>query len=322
MKKSIWLDCDPGHDDAMALILAAFDPDLLLIGVSTVAGNQSLPKTTSNAQALLAAFGLETIPLFPGMQRALLGSMPYCAEIHGASGLDGPDGKPLFPLSEVPISYSFEPQRWMQIIRKCVESTGEKVEWVSTGSLTNLAMLILMFPDISQWIRISFMGGALGQGNTGPVSEFNIQNDPEAAQIVFDSGLEITMVPLEVTHTVLVGKDILNRIGRHSQMRRKMADLLLFFENTYRNVFGFNAPPLHDPVAIFYVVEPGSFQTQTMRVDVERSNPLSRGQTICDSFNRNSGIKNVQVALRVDTERFWDRMIKALDQAEMAWCLK
>jgi inosine-uridine nucleoside N-ribohydrolase len=321
MKKSIWLDCDPGHDDAMALILAAFDPALELIGVSTVAGNQSLAKTTANARALLLAFGLSRVPLFAGMSRALSGPMPFCAEIHGVSGLDGLDGQPLFPWSPESPSLEFQPWRWMEILREMTHQTGRKVEWVSTGSLTNLALLVLLFPDLHQWVRVSLMGGAIGPGNTGPVSEFNIQNDPEAAQIVFDSGLEITMVPLEVTHTVLADANILHRIGQHTPMRKKVVELLRFFESTYRNVFGFDAPPLHDPVAVFFPVAEDAFQTQKMRVDVERANPLSRGQTICDPFHRNGGEKNVAVALKVDVSRFWTRMLEALDKAESAWCL-
>ena len=314
--KNIWLDCDPGHDDAMAILMAAFHPSINLLGISTVAGNQSVEKTTANARAILSAVGKANIPVFQGQGAALLSPMPFCAEIHGESGLDGPDGNPLFSLQAPP---EME-QPWLPAMKETIlqtaKETGEAVWLVCTGSLTNAALLLTMHPEIRQHIKISLMGGAMGIGNTGPVAEFNIENDPEAAHIVFESGVELTMVPLEVTHTVLADQEVLDRIGTHSPFRKKITDLLLFFSETYKRVFGFEHPPLHDPLAVYFVLNPEAFSCRELRVDIERSSVLSRGQTVCDYYGRSSGKANCKVALKVEVAAFWDEMLECLERAE------
>lgn len=160
------------------------------------------------------------------------------------------------------------------------------------------------------------MGGAMGIGNTGPVAEFNIENDPEAAHIVFESGVDLTMVPLEVTHTVLADQEVLDRIGTHSPFRKKITDLLLFFSETYKRVFGFDHPPLHDPLAVYFVLNPEAFSCRDMRVDIERSSVLSRGQTVCNYYGRSSGKSNCRVALKVEVAAFWAEMLECLERAE------
>lgn len=313
--KNIWLDCDPGHDDAMAILMAAFHPDVRLLGISTVAGNQSVEKTTANARALLTAVGRQDIPVFRGQASALLSPMPFCEEIHGASGLDGPDGKPLFPLQPPPATEA----AWLPAMRdgilNAAAQTGEKVWLVCTGSLTNAALLLSLHPEIKPLIQVSLMGGAMGLGNTGPVAEFNIENDPEAARIVFESGVSICMVPLELTHQVLADETVLSAIGSSSAFRRKICDLLLFFKKAYLEVFGFEHPPLHDPLALYYVLHPEQFQCRSMRVDIECGSALSRGQTVCDFFGRSGRPANCSVALGVDVEAFWAEMLGCLERA-------
>ena len=319
MLHSIWLDCDPGHDDVMAILMAAFHPEIRLLGVSTVAGNQSVEKTCANARGVLASVGKEDVPVFRGQASALLSPMPFCPEIHGESGLDGPDGNALFP----PVAPSLGEEFWLpavhERIMKSYREAGEPIWLVCTGSLTNAALLLSLYPSLKSCIQISLMGGALGIGNTGPVAEFNIQNDPEAAKIIFESGVPITMVPLELTHQVLADESVLKSIGDGSPFRRKIRDLLLFFRQTYRDVFGFEYPPLHDPLAVFYVIRPELFSVKAMRVDIECSSQLSRGQTVCDYYNRSVLPPNASVALGVDVAAFWMEMLDCLDRAEASF---
>jgi len=316
--KNVWLDCDPGHDDVMAILMAAFHPDITLIGISTVAGNQSVKKTCANARALLSYVGRSDLEVLCGQASALLSAMPFCAEIHGESGLDGPDGHALFPFVSAPSEEKF----WLPVMREKIlmaaKQRGEQVWLVCTGSLTNVALLLTLHPELKPFLRISLMGGALGIGNTGPVAEFNIENDPEAAKIVFESGVPICMVPLELTHQVLVDETVLTAVGEGSEFRRKIRDLLLFFRNTYRDVFGFVHPPLHDPLAVFYLVQPALFKTRAMHVAIECGSALSRGQTVCDYYGRNGFSPNADVALEVDVQAFWREMLGCLNRAEQA----
>jgi inosine-uridine nucleoside N-ribohydrolase len=316
---NVWLDCDPGHDDVMAILMAAFHPDIKLIGISTVAGNQSVDKTCANARAVLSYVGRNDFEVLRGQSSALLSPMPFCAEIHGESGLDGTDGNALFPFVSAPAEEKF----WLPVMRDSIlnasAESGEKVWLVCTGSLTNVALLLTLYPELKPLLRISLMGGALGIGNTGPVAEFNIENDPEAARIVFDSGVSICMVPLELTHQVLVDESVLNSIGDGSEFRRKIRDLLLFFRNTYQEVFGFEHPPLHDPLAVFYVLYPALFKTKSMHVAIECGSSLSRGQTVCDFYGRSRLSPNADVALETDVTAFWKEMLECLERAEAGY---
>ena len=313
--KTIWLDCDPGHDDAMAIILACFHPDCFLLGVSTVAGNQSVEKTTLNAAAILATIGRSDIIPIRGQARALMQPLKFCAEIHGTSGLDGPGGKTLFRPVDIPEQNEPGVLIIYLKIRSHFLATGETIDLVCTGSLTNAALLITLFPDVAQMIRITIMGGAIGVGNTGPVAEFNIENDPEAARIVFECGLPLVMVPLEVTHTALVTSDILQKIGTQTQFRNCITEMLTYFKTTYKEVFDFEDPPLHDPLAVWYVLKPAFFKTQFFHVGIETASVLSKGQTVCDIYNRTGKAPNCTVALSADIQAFWNDMLLAVDRA-------
>jgi len=311
--KSIWIDCDPGHDDAMAIILACYHPDLNLLGISTVAGNQSVEKTTQNAANTLAAIGKPDIQLIKGQSKALFGDLQYCAEIHGNSGLDNLRGEPVFPNVEVPESLEPGILAIFRSISTHFFLTNKKVQFVAVGSLTNLALLITIFPQISEMIEITIMGGAMGIGNTNPVAEFNIENDPEAARIVFESGISLTMVPLEVTHSVLVTNEVLARIGCETEFKIQVQELLSFFTETYKTVFFFDFPPLHDPLAVYFIIAPNQFQGRLMRVDIETNSTLSRGQTVCDYYGRSKKPANCFVTTSVNAEEFWNEMITAIE---------
>ena len=191
---------------------------------------------------------------------------------------------------------------------------------VATGALTNVALLFSVYPELAGAVEVVLMGGALGKGNTGPVAEFNIQCDPEAARIVFESGANLTMVPLEATHTALVTPEVRERLlgnpaasGRApSRFRRLVDELMRFFADTYKEVFDFEDPPLHDPCAVAYAVAPEMFETKDLRVDVECGSELCAGQTVVDWW-RQSPEKpiNCRVCVKMDVDKFWDAMCES-----------
>eukprot|EP00877_Chromochloris_zofingiensis_P007942 jgi/Chrzof1/3400/Cz12g23290.t1 len=193
---------------------------------------------------------------------------------------------------------------------------------VCTGALTNVAALIIIYPEVLNLIEIIIMGGALGVGNTGPVQEFNIQTDPEAAKVVFESGVKLTMVPLEVTHTALVTQKVLTKMLNSRQpvspFKLLTQQLLTFFASTYKAVFNFDDPPLHDPCAVAYVIAPHIFEVREMRVDIETCSSISAGQTVCDIWHQSTRPKNCFVAMSMDVDAFWALILDALDRADAA----
>lgn len=299
----------------MAIILAAYSGNL--IGISTSAGNQTIQKTTRNAIRVLAAIGKSYIPVVKGQATPLIRPPMVCSEIHGESGLDGLDNKPLFKEVDLQHTPGPAPPVMYRYIREHFFMTGNKVNLVGTGCLTNIALLLVLYPDVKSMVEISLMGGALGIGNISPSAEFNILLDPEAAKIVFESGVKLAMIPLEVTHTALVTSEILTRIGNSTHFTAKICELLSFFKKSYKEVFDFEDPPLHDPLAIAYVLNPDIFRGRLMRVDIETQSGLSFGRTICDVWNKSDLIKNCWVATEVDVNLFWSMMCDAVELADL-----
>ena len=225
-RRDVWLDCDPGHDDAMALLLAAHSARITLVGVSTVAGNQSVDKTTANAARFLDAIGADRqILVTRGQSRPLLRVARHDPGIHGESGLDGSvglDGVPVREARMAPAGDKGVVAMAKAILQRNVE-TGQKVTLVATGALTNVALMLSLYPEVMDVLdEIVIMGGAMGIGNRHPVAEFNILCDPESAKVVFDAEVKVVLVPLEVTHTALAGPGIMARISAfgtpHSEM--------------------------------------------------------------------------------------------------------
>jgi len=322
-KKRVWLDCDPGHDDAMAIILAAygnagtwqargFHP-IDLIGVSTVCGNQTVEKTTDNALRMLNLIDRNDVPVYRGADKPLTRPKRNCPEIHGESGLDGPD----IPAA----TRGAQPTPAVVAMAEALLSgdPADKPTLVATGALTNVALLFSVYPEVIHRLdELVIMGGAYqGLGNTGPTAEFNIQCDPEAAHIVFEAGLKsLVMVPLEVTHTVLVTPEIRNMYFKGSRFRLLLDELMHFFEESYKKVFGFEkGPPLHDPVAVFYVMFPGMFKTKRMRVDID-CGQLCAGTTVCDHYGMSGKEPNVTVCTKVDVDAFWATMANTVAKAD------
>jgi purine nucleosidase/pyrimidine-specific ribonucleoside hydrolase len=204
--RPVIIDCDPGHDDALALLLAAGDSRLRLLGVTTVAGNQTLDKTTRNALKILALAGVADVPVAAGCDRPLVGELTVAADIHGSSGLDGPDLD--VPVAEVADVHGVE------LMRRLIVGAAEPVTLIATGPLTNVALLLRGHPEVRPLLRrIVFMGGSTDRGNTTPYGEFNIVTDPEAADIVLRSGLPTTMIGLNVTHQALATTEIVRTVA-------------------------------------------------------------------------------------------------------------
>ncbi|MBA2284248.1 MAG: nucleoside hydrolase, partial [Ktedonobacteraceae bacterium] len=244
MREKIILDCDPGHDDAIALLVAAHHPDLDLLAITTVSGNQTVEKTTYNTLKICSLAGIRDVPIARGADRPLVRPAQHAASIHGESGLDGP-GLPEPTLETVP-------RDAVELLIDLLLASDGDITLVPTGPLTNIATAITREPAIVPRIKaISLMGGAIGLGNTTPAAEFNIYCDPEAAAIVFACGRPITVSPLEVTHQALVNEEVLARLRAIKRpVATFAADLMSFFGETYRNIYGFPAPPLHDPCAV------------------------------------------------------------------------
>jgi inosine-uridine nucleoside N-ribohydrolase len=304
--RRILLDCDPGHDDAVAILLAARSPALQLEAITTVAGNQTLEKTTRNALKVCSLAGICNVPIAAGMDRPLVRDLRVAADIHGTSGLDGP-ALPEPDLSAAPI-------HGVDLLIEKLRASDGDLTIVATGPLTNVAAAIRREPAIVPKIQqLVLMGGAIGQGNTTPAAEFNIYVDPEAAQIVFSSGRPITMIGLDVTHQAQATPEVRARIrALGSPVAHLVDDLLGFFGETYLRVFGFPAPPVHDPCAVAWVIDPTLIQSRPMRVDIELRGEWTTGRTVCDRYGITGRPANAEVGLELDVPRFWDLLIETL----------
>ena len=306
------IDCDPGHDDALALLLAAGDARLRLLGVTTVAGNQTLDKTTRNALKILALAGVADVPVAAGCDRPLVGELTVAADIHGSSGLDGPDLDG--PVAEVLEVHAVE------LMRRLIAGSAEPVTLIATGPLTNVALLLRRHPEVMPRVRrIVFMGGSTDRGNTTPYGEFNIVTDPEAADIVLRSGLPITMIGLNVTHQALATTEIIAEFrGMGTRPATVCAELMTFFASTYRHVFGFQHPPVHDPIAVAAVIDPSIVRTVAAPVVVELSGAHTRGATVVDLHGRTTRAPNVDVAVSLAVDAFWRLLMAAVRKGRPA----
>src|SRR5918992_6077317 len=299
------LDVDPGHDDAVALMLACGAPELELLAVTTVAGNAPLEKTTHNALRVLSLIGHTDVPVAAGASSPLHRQLHTAENIHGESGLEGP---------EIPgPSFEADARGVTAFMADTLREAPEPVTLIPTGPLTNVALFLREYPELKERIaHISLMGGSIGLGNTTPAAEFNVYVDPEAAREVFESGLPITMSGLDVTHQAGAGpaeRENLRSLGRIGAV---VAELLEFFAGTYERVYGFGAPPLHDAVAVATVMELGLLQTHPMRVDVECESELTRGETVCDFYGVGGKPPNAEVGVELDRERFFDLLYEVL----------
>ncbi|WP_326654389.1 MULTISPECIES: nucleoside hydrolase [unclassified Streptomyces] len=306
MPVPIIIDCDPGHDDAVAIMLAAGDPAVDLLAITTVAGNQTVEKTTLNARRVCTVAGITDVPIAAGCAQPLVQPLLVADDVHGASGLDGPQ----FAEPTVDVV----PEHAVDLIHRILTEHPEPVTLVPTAPLTNIALLLTRYPDSAAHIReIVLMGGSTERGNRTPAAEFNIHVDPEAADIVFRSGVPITMCGLNVTHQALATPDVLARLeGLGTELGRTCAQLLTFFASRYRRLWGFEAPPLHDPVAVARVIDPAIVHCVEASVQVELRGQYTRGATVVDLHQYLDRPVNARVAMTLEHELFWDRVIAAV----------
>lgn len=303
----IVLDCDPGHDDAIALLLAGAAPELDVAAVTTVAGNQTLEKTTDNARRMLTVMDRPDIPVAAGMGEPLARELTTAAHVHGESGLDGPD----LPAARVDL----DDRHGVDLLIDTVRAS-DGITLVPVGPLTNIAMALKKAPDIRDGIEeIVVMGGAIRKANITPAAEFNIYVDPEAARYVFESGLDVTMVGLDVTFASQVRPTEVETIRGLGEVGSMVAAFLDFAAEYYTSTHGLEGYPIHDAVAVAHVLD-DVVETERMRVDVETDSEFCDGRTVCDVDDRTDRSPNVDVGVDLDREAFLDRLLDSLEAYE------
>ena len=305
----ILVDCDPGHDDAIALLLALASPEVELVGVTTVAGNQTLEKTTANALRVLEFAGRGDVPVAAGADRPLLREPSVAAHVHGETGLDGPD---LPPPQGAPVS-----EHAVDFLAARITESATPATLVPLGPLTNVALLLARYPGVLTSIdRVVLMGGATGLGNITPAAEFNIWADPEAAARVFDSGLDLTIVGLDVTHQALMMDEDAERLRSSGRTGRMVAELYDFFHGYHQRTYGFGGSPIHDALALAGVFRPHLLRTEHRHVAVDCGSELSRGRTLVDLWRRTDAAPNAHVAVDVEGRAFIELLVERLGASE------
>ena len=309
MSTKIILDCDPGHDDAVAILLAVGNPAIDLLGVTTVGGNQSLDKVTYNARAVLEKAHATDVPVHAGCDRPLVRPQEVAASIHGETGLDGVElpepTRPLDPGHAV---------NW--IIDTIMSHEPGTVTLVPTGPLTNIALAARLEPRIVGRVReVVLMGGGYHVGNWTAMAEFNIKVDPEAARIVFEESWPVTMVGLDLTHQALCTPEVQRRIENvGTDLARFVSGLMDFFRESYRDNQDFDDPPVHDPCTVAYLIDPSVVTTRRCPVHVETRGEFTLAMTVADLRGPEPPADqcHTQVAVKLDFDRFWDLVTDAI----------
>lgn len=313
MKIPAIIDCDPGHDDVMAILLGARTMDLK--GITTVFGNASLPKTTKNARYFVEVAELTDIPIAAGHDRPILRvdeSAKDGAGAHGKTGLDGPDmHEPSVPILE---------EHAVDFIYRTAKET-DNFHLIPVGPMTNIGTAIRRYPDIVDHISaISLMGGSTTMGNATPLAEFNIWADAEAAHILFTSGIPIKMVGLNVTRQVNATPEHRKQIrGMGTRTALAVADMLDFYSERLKIMYGLPGGSMHDPLAVAAIIDPDILEFQEMHVAIELVGKHTYGMTVCDYRGRRTDTgelrgerPNAQVAVGVNADRFWTLFLDVL----------
>ena len=305
--RRILLDCDPGHDDAVAIMLALGSPAIELLGITTVGGNQTLAKITRNARSVLVVCGREDVPVHAGAHRPLLRDVEVAADIHGESGLDGVD----LPEPTIPPAEGHAVQFLIDTIMSSDPGT---ITLVATGPLTNIALAARLEPRIVERVReVVVMGGGLHGGNRTAAAEFNIWVDPEAARIVVDEAWPVTMIGLDLTHQALVTADVEERVREiGSDLGEFFVGLMAFFRTAYQGSQGFEDPPVHDACTIAYLIDPTIVTTRAVPLRVETAGELTAGMTVADLRGAAGAECRTRVGVTLDRERFWGLVVEAI----------
>jgi purine nucleosidase len=304
--RKIILDCDPGQDDTIAILLAHGSPEIDLRAITTVAGNQTLDRTTLNARRVATVAGIRGVPIAAGCDRPLLRELVTAGEIHGASGLDGPTfGEPAVPL---------EGTHAVDLIVDLVMGSPGDLTLVPTGPLTNVAMALRREPRIAERVKeVVLMGGSYTRGNITPAAEFNILVDPEAAAIVFEAGWPLTMVGLDLTHQARATPEVTERIAAvGTPLSAIVLQMLEFYGRAYRTAERLGHPPVHDPCTIARIIRPDVVECVDAFVAVETQGRWTSGMTVTEFRADRGRAFNAKVATKLDFQGFWDLVIDAL----------
>ena len=308
--KKILIDCDPGHDDMVALMVALATEEAEVVGITTVAGNQTGDKTFLNARRVLTMIQRTDVPLAKGASVPLVRPLMTAEFIHGSSGLEGAELPE--PIGEV-LDISAR-----DLMVKILKESSEKIILVPTGPLTNIATLITSAPEVLDKIeRIVLIGGGIRDSNVTPGAEFNIIVDPEAARIVFQSGIPLTQVGLDVTNkTLLTYEDIDEITKMNGKISSYVGPLLKFFADMNKNNFGINGAPVHDALAVATAIWPNIVKTEFLNVVIETQGEFTLGQTVTDVYKVTNRAPNVEVALSVDVNRMREIMINTVKKLD------
>jgi purine nucleosidase len=299
-------DCDPGHDDAIAMLLAAAHPALDLRAITTVGGNAPLDKVTLNARRVCTLAGIRDVPIAAGAEGPSGGVLEPAADVHGESGLDGPE----LPAPDVEL----DPRPAVELIADELARAGEPVTLFATGPLTNVAAALERV-ERERIREIVWMGGSTERGNRTPYAEFNAWVDPEAAAAVLASGVPFTMVGLNLTHQARATADVIARMrAGGTRLGDTVAGWFEYFGATYRTLFGADAPPVHDPCAVALVAEPGVVRCVDAFLAIETDGRWTRGATVVDLRGRYGREPNARIAMELDAARFWDVVTAAVER--------
>jgi pyrimidine-specific ribonucleoside hydrolase len=295
----IVIDCDPGHDDAIAILLALASPEVELRGISTVAGNQTLDKTTRNALKVLELVDRADIPVVAGADAPLQRTLRTAANVHGESGLDGPD------LPE-PTTQTVDGD----VVDVLADWLEPGVVLVATGPLTNVARLLERHPRVTD--RIVWMGGAIAEGNVTPAAEFNAFVDPEAARLVFESGIDVTMIGLDITHKALFDSTHAERLRGAGRAGKAVAELADFFLEFHRQRYRFEGAPIHDAMAVAHVIDPTLVETLECNISIETQSEFCDGRTVVDRWLATDLPRNAHAGIDVNAQRFLELLVERI----------
>lgn len=302
------LDCDPGHDDAMAILLAVGSPRIDLRAVTVTFGNCAVEDASRNARQVLTLAGALSVPVGRGAAAPLNGPTELGNYVHGASGLDGP-AMPEARVQEGVLDA-------VNLMHQVLTSSDVPVTIVATGPITNVARLLQQHPqDRARIDRIVFMGGSTERGNHTPYAEFNTFADPEALEIILGTGLPTYMIGLNLTHQALATERVVERMrAMPHTIGQTAAAWMGFFGASYHRVWRFDAPPLHDPCTIAALIDPSIIEWQEAFVAVETQGPWARGATAVDLFDRWPDQRpNAYVAMTLDVDAYWNLLLRTID---------